>query len=102
MAVVFEPIDTGGVAAPAGAASASVAFTAGGNCLKITNMTNTANQAAFFRVGNGSQTAVATDCQIGPGETIYLAIRDTDDNIATLQLTGAQVIYVCPGRIIQV
>ncbi len=101
MSVVFEPINTGGLAAPAGASSASVAFTAGGNCLKVTNTTNTADEHAFFRVGNGTQTTVVTDCQIGPGETIYVAIRDTDDNIATLQSTGAQDIWVTPGRIIR-
>jgi hypothetical protein len=68
--------------------SANVTWTAGPTCLKIVNHSATAAEHVFFKVGTSSQTATNNDCVVAPGETIYVSVSESDDNIATLAGSG--------------
>ena len=94
----FSPMYDAGQTVTTGA-SANVTFTAGGNCLKLTNLSLTAAEFVYVKVGTSSQTATNNDLVVGAGETVYLSISAEDDNIATLAASGAPSFNIVPGHI---
>ncbi len=51
-----------------------------------------ATAACCFRIGVGAQTAVATDCQVQPGDSLIIAVPSGMTHIAAIQVsTGGQL-----------
>lgn len=55
-----------------------------------------ATAAACVRIGKGAQTAVNTDLQVQPGDSIVIAVATGVDTIAAIQVTAAGVVQVSP------
>lgn len=58
---------------------------------------NSATGVAFWRVGNGAQTAVATDTFVAPGATEVFSIPPLIDNFAVILSTGTGTVYAQRG-----
>ena len=55
-----------------------------------------ASAPACFRMGAGAQTAVVTDLQIQPGDSVILAVPQGFTNCAAIQVSAAGVVQVSP------
>lgn len=84
-----------GLSITTGAASAGGALPVGASGLVTRYVRVSASVAACVRVGNGAQTAVATDMLVQPGDAVLLnCIRCT--HIAAIQLAAAGIVIVTP------
>lgn len=85
-----------GVALTTGAASvnANVPNTSSGNVPRFVRIAATA--AATVRIGSGTQTAVATDLLVQPGDAVILVCPHANPNVAALQVTTSGKVIVTP------
>jgi hypothetical protein len=79
-----------------GAASADITIPldSSGNVPRYLRLSATA--ACTFRTGSGAQTAVATDCQIQPGDSLIISLPGGHTHIAAIQVTVAGQLNVTP------
>lgn len=93
----FSPLYDAGQTVSASTSSANTTFTQGAETLKITNLSGTATNFVYVKVGESSQTASADDLAIAAGETVYVAISRLDDNIAYISAAGTPDLNIIPG-----
>lgn len=74
-------------------AGATLSNNAGGVKPKFVRIASTS--AAYVRLGTGTQTAVATDMLVQPGDSIVLATNGST-HAAALQVTAAGVVQISP------
>lgn len=55
-----------------------------------------ATAAACIRMGKTTATAVTTDMQVQPGDSVVIAVPSGLDTIAAIQVTAAGVVQVSP------
>jgi hypothetical protein len=55
-----------------------------------------ASAAAYFRIGVGAQTALATDLQVQPGDAVILHVPSGVTHFAALQVAASGVVQVSP------
>lgn len=55
-----------------------------------------ATAAACVRIGKSPQTAVTTDMQVQPGDSVVIAVPSGVDTIAAIQVSAAGVVQVSP------
>lgn len=55
-----------------------------------------ATAAACVRIGNGAQTAVTTDLQVQPGDSVILAVPLGYTNFACIQVSAPGVVQISP------
>ena len=100
MALVFAPTYGEGIEVTTSTSSSSTAFTANkGNVLKITNTGVTAG-VVYAVVGVGTQTAVDTEeLPIAGGETVYVSITESDNNLGLIASAATPVVSAIPGYV---
>lgn len=84
-----------GVSITTGAASAGATLPNDSSGNKAKYYRVTASVAACVRVGNGAQTAVATDLLVQPGDAVVLNCAGCT-NVAAIQLAAAGIVIVTP------
>lgn len=84
-----------GLSITTGAASAGGALPVGASGAKTRYVRISASVAACVRVGNGAQTAVATDLLLIPGDSVILNVMGCT-HAAAIQLVAAGVVIVTP------
>ncbi|CAB4126127.1 hypothetical protein UFOVP73_52 [uncultured Caudovirales phage] len=55
-----------------------------------------ASAPAYFRIGPGAQTALATDLQVQPGDAVILSVPSGCTHFAALQVNAAGTVQVSP------
>ena len=72
---------------------AAIPFDSSGGIPRLIRIAATA--AACIRLGSGAQTAVTTDLQVQPGDSVVLTTNGAT-NIAAIQVSNAGVVQVSP------
>ena len=75
-------------------ASATIPNDSSGN--KPSYIRIAATAAACVRLGSGSATAVTTDMQVQPGDSIIVNVPKGYDKVAAIQVASAGVVQVSP------
>ncbi|HEY8098485.1 MAG TPA: hypothetical protein VIE65_20670 [Methylobacter sp.] len=55
-----------------------------------------ATAAACIRLGKSAQTAVVTDMQVQPGDSVIMHVAEGWDNFAVIQVAAAGVVQISP------
>lgn len=55
-----------------------------------------ATAPACIRIGAGAQTAVATDLQVQPGDTVILSVPRGFTHFAVIQVSAAGIVQISP------
>lgn len=92
----FITVTVTGVSTATGAASAGGTLPNCSSGEKPRYIRVAATAAACFRIGAGAQTAVATDLQIQPGDSVILQVPTGVTNYAAIQVSAAGVLQVSP------
>ena len=82
-------IATGGASA-----GAAIPVDSAGNIPRYLRLSATA--ACCFRLGVGAQTAVVTDCQVQPGDSLIIGIPSGLTHIAAIQVTAGGQLNITP------
>lgn len=95
MAHDYITVSKTGVQLASGAASAGSALPtdSAGNIPRLIRVS--ATLPACVRVGNGAQTAVATDLQVQPGDAVVMTTNGAT-HIAVIQVAAAGIVQISP------
>ena len=55
-----------------------------------------ATAAAYVRIGNGAQTAIAGDMLVQPGDSVIVRVPAGTPNVGAIQVTAAGIVNVTP------
>lgn len=92
----FATIIATGVAITTSGTSASATIPNDSSGNKPSYVRIAATAAACVRLGSGSATAVTTDMQVQPGDSIIVNVPKGYDKVAAIQVASAGVVQVSP------
>ena len=81
-------------ATSAASAGGTIPLDSSGNVPKYIRIAATA--AACVRIGAGAQTAVVTDMQVQPGDSVIMSVPSGYTNFAAIQVSAAGIVQISP------
>lgn len=92
----FQPVYGTGVTVATSASSASTTFSTPTENVVVTNLSSSV--VSYIRIGEGAQTATASDYPVLPNTQVSLSKARSDNTIAYISDGGSGSLHVISGR----